>query len=69
MHIFRELEARFIHKLTKSDLTTKKTNLQVNFYSFLASTTGGLWAIRDAGEHWHCVSSDLPPVAAVRFAP
>ena len=35
----------------------------------MASTTGGLWAIRDAGEHWHCVSSDLPPVAAVRFAP
>ncbi len=34
----------------------------------LASTTGGLWTSHDAGEHWHCVSNDLPPVAAVRFA-
>ena len=33
----------------------------------LASTTGGLWTSHDAGEHWHCVSNDLPPVAAVRF--
>jgi hypothetical protein len=23
----------------------------------------------DAGEHWHAISRDLPPVAAVRFVP
>ena len=34
----------------------------------LASTTGGLWTSADAGASWHCVSRDLPPVAAVRFA-
>lgn len=33
----------------------------------LASTTGGLWTSADAGEHWHCVSNDLPPVAVLRF--
>jgi hypothetical protein len=33
----------------------------------MASTTGGLWTSADAGERWHCVSRDLPPVAAVRF--
>jgi photosystem II stability/assembly factor-like uncharacterized protein len=33
----------------------------------LASTTGGLWVSANAGEKWHCVSRDLPPVAAVRF--
>ena len=34
----------------------------------LASTTGGLWVSADAGEHWHPVSNDLPPVASVRWA-
>lgn len=31
----------------------------------MASTTGGLWISADAGEQWHCVSRDLPPVAAI----
>lgn len=31
----------------------------------LSSTTGGLWISADAGEQWHCISRDLPPVAAV----
>ena len=31
----------------------------------MASTTGGLWISPDAGNHWHCVSRDLPPVAAL----
>jgi photosystem II stability/assembly factor-like uncharacterized protein len=31
----------------------------------MSSTTGGLWISPDAGEHWHCVSKDLPPVAAL----
>jgi hypothetical protein len=31
----------------------------------MSSTTGGLWISADAGEHWHCVSKDLPPVAAL----
>lgn len=31
----------------------------------MASTTGGLWIGVDGGEHWHCVSRDLPPVAAL----
>lgn len=34
----------------------------------LASTTGGLWASGDAGEAWHAISRDLPPVAALCFA-
>ncbi|APW36558.1 sialidase [Rhodoferax koreense] len=34
----------------------------------MASTTGGLWLSGDAGEHWHCVSNDLAPVAALAFA-
>lgn len=33
----------------------------------MASTTGGLWLSAHAGEAWHCVSRDLPPVAVVRF--
>lgn len=35
----------------------------------MASTTGGLWVSADAGEHWHTVSQDLPPVAAMAWAP
>jgi hypothetical protein len=31
----------------------------------MASTTGGLWISPDAGEHWHCISSNLPPIAAL----
>lgn len=31
----------------------------------MSSTTGGLWISADAGEHWHGVSKDLPPVAAL----
>lgn len=34
----------------------------------MASTTGGLWSSADAGEHWQCISRDLPPIAALRFA-
>jgi hypothetical protein len=26
-----------------------------------------LWLSGNAGERWHCLSRDLPPVAAVRF--
>lgn len=34
----------------------------------IGSTTGGLWASEDAGDTWHCVSRDLPPIAALRWA-
>jgi photosystem II stability/assembly factor-like uncharacterized protein len=34
----------------------------------MGSTTGGLWFSEDEGAHWHCISRDLPPIAAVRFA-
>lgn len=34
----------------------------------MSSTTGGLWISADAGEQWHCVSRDLPPVAALGWA-
>ena len=34
----------------------------------MGSTTGGLWVSGDGGESWDCVSRDLPPIAAVRFA-
>lgn len=33
----------------------------------MSSTTGGLWISPDAGEQWHCVSRDLPPVAALTW--
>jgi hypothetical protein len=33
----------------------------------MASTTGGLWISPDAGDHWICVSRDLPPVAALAW--
>ncbi len=32
------------------------------------STTGGLWLTEDQGDHWRCLSTNLPPVRAVRFA-
>ncbi|MFA5885845.1 MAG: exo-alpha-sialidase, partial [Acidimicrobiia bacterium] len=34
----------------------------------LGSTTGSLWASDDAGDAWSLVSSDLPPIACVRWA-
>ena len=42
----------------------------------MGSTTGGLWFSDDPGsgseaglgQQWHCLSRDLPPIAAVRFA-
>lgn len=33
----------------------------------LGSTTGGLWASDDGGEHWQLVTHTLPPIHAVRF--
>ncbi|MBE0549027.1 MAG: exo-alpha-sialidase, partial [Rubrivivax sp.] len=33
----------------------------------MGSTTGGLWASMDGGEHWQTVSLHLPPIYAVRF--
>jgi photosystem II stability/assembly factor-like uncharacterized protein len=34
----------------------------------MTSTSGGLWASGDGGDHWQTVSSSLPPAVAVRFA-
>jgi hypothetical protein len=34
----------------------------------MGSTTGGLWVSSDGGAGWECLSRDLPPIAAVRFA-
>jgi hypothetical protein len=33
----------------------------------MGSTTGNLWASGDGGDHWTEVSSNLPPIHAVRF--
>ena len=33
----------------------------------MGSTTGGLWASADGGDHWQAVSLNLPPIYAVRF--
>lgn len=33
----------------------------------MGSTTGGLWASGDAGDLWHMVSLNLPPIYALRF--
>lgn len=33
----------------------------------MGSTTGGLWLSEDAGQSWHCVSQDLPPIATVHL--
>jgi hypothetical protein len=33
----------------------------------MGSTTGGLWASDDGGEHWQAVPLRLPPIAAIRF--
>jgi hypothetical protein len=32
-----------------------------------ARPPAGLWFSEDEGAHWHCLSRDLPPIAAVRF--
>jgi hypothetical protein len=34
----------------------------------MGSTTGGLWISEDGGDSWQCVSLNLPPISAVRFA-
>jgi len=33
----------------------------------MGSTTGNLWASDDAGDHWHSVAANLPPIYAVKF--
>jgi len=33
----------------------------------MGSTTGSLWRTDDAGDHWHTVSANLPPVHFTRF--
>ncbi len=33
------------------------------------STTGSLWTSDDAGDSWHRLSADLPPIYCVRYAP
>lgn len=33
----------------------------------MGSTTGGLWASDDAGDHWSELAARLPPIYAVRF--
>jgi len=32
------------------------------------STTGSVWITEDGGEHWHTVSTHLPPIYVTRFA-
>ncbi len=33
------------------------------------SSTGNLWVSEDQGDHWQCLSTQLPPIYAVRFDP
>jgi photosystem II stability/assembly factor-like uncharacterized protein len=33
----------------------------------MGSTTGNFWVTADGGEHWEQLSSNLPPIHAVRF--
>lgn len=35
----------------------------------MGSTTGSLWISENQGDSWECISNQLPPIAAVRFAP
>jgi hypothetical protein len=35
----------------------------------MGSTTGSLWLSENGGDRWECVSTHLPPIFAVRFAP
>jgi len=34
----------------------------------MGSTTGSLWVSEDQGDSWQCLSTQLPPIDAVRFA-
>jgi hypothetical protein len=34
----------------------------------MGSTTGALWASENGGKSWETLSTDLPPIYAVRFA-
>jgi hypothetical protein len=34
----------------------------------MASTTGGVWLSANGGDYWQTISSNMPPVYAVRFA-
>lgn len=33
----------------------------------MGSTTGGLWLSENGGDHWQCLSMNLPPIYCVRF--
>jgi len=33
----------------------------------MGSTTGGLWASDDQGDHWQLLSHHLPPIHAIAF--
>ena len=33
----------------------------------MGSTTGSLWVSENQGDHWQCVSTNLPPIYCVRF--
>lgn len=35
----------------------------------MGSTTGSLWISENGGDAWQCISSNLPPILCVRFAP
>ena len=35
----------------------------------MGSTTGNLWLSEDQGDSWQCLSTQLPPIDAVRFVP
>ena len=35
----------------------------------MGSTTGSLWISENQGDTWECVSRQLPPIAALQFAP
>ncbi len=36
-------------------------------HSVAIDDTGGLWTTADGGDHWATVSTQLPPIHAVRF--
>ena len=35
----------------------------------MGSTTGNLWLSEDQGDSWRCLSTQLPPIDALRFVP
>ncbi len=35
----------------------------------MGSTTGSLWVSENGGDDWHCISTHLPPIHCIRFAP